>query len=188
MVPQSFFQLKKDQCSINLLPATPFFIQPPACDCEPCIKKGIYYCKPSPSLLSLERRSIIFSLKNMRRFIKFATSELAVKSLCYPCGTRGCAHPGAAAAGQWCSRSGLWADIAKSLGQGIWAPGAGSTTQHVPQSRHCSGPREAAGRSSFPRHPPQDTRTSAPLWAQGPHWPHQSHNTDGFLLCSQADL
>lgn len=168
MVPQSFFQLKKDQCSINLLPATPFFIQPPACDCEPCIKKGIYYCKPSPSLLSLERRSIIFSLKNMRRFIKFATSEPAAKSLCYPCGTRGCAHPGAAAGGRRCSRSGPRADIAKSLGLGIWAPGAGSITQHVLQSGHCSGPRMAAGQSSFPAHPLMGCRDLGTSLGTGP--------------------
>lgn len=75
MVPQSFFQLKKDQCSINLLPAPPFFIRLLGQEGEPCIKKGIYYCKPSPSVLSLERWSIIFSFKNMRQFIKFTTSE-----------------------------------------------------------------------------------------------------------------
>lgn len=75
MVPQSFFQLKKDQCSINLLPATPFFIRLLGQNGEPCIKKGIYYCKPSRSVLSGERWSIIFSFKNMRQFIKFTTSE-----------------------------------------------------------------------------------------------------------------
>lgn len=73
-LPQSFFQLKKAQCSINLLSAAPSFILPLPWDDEPCIKKGIYYWKPPPSSLSLERWSIIFSLKNMRQFVILTTA------------------------------------------------------------------------------------------------------------------
>lgn len=80
MLPQSFFQLKKAQCSINLLPAPPSFM------CRrPRVKGGIDYRKAAPSPLSRPRSSGICSFKNTSRFIKFPTSETAAGISLLPC-------------------------------------------------------------------------------------------------------
>lgn len=60
---QSFFQLKNVQCSINLLSAAPSFITPLPEMASHILKKGQIILWATPSPLSLERWTIIFSLK-----------------------------------------------------------------------------------------------------------------------------